>query len=227
MAKKSRTPRPPKVQAPKTRTSPKPGSRERNTRYMLYSLGGVGAVALAIALIVVTTGGGSGGPSRAEAATAMEAGGCTFKTVNGGEAGHVSDLGAKIKYSTNPPSTGRHFESPAVWDFYTDDAVAPIQAVHNLEHGGIVIWWGEKVPASTVEQLRAFYEDSPVSMLGTPLQGFGNKIGLSAWVKDKSGTNGIVATCTRYDENAFTTFRDAFRGKGPEGIPMEANQPGT
>ena len=40
---------------------------------------------------------------------------------------------------------------------------------------------------------------------------------------------GHIGVCTRYDAataKAFKAFRDAYRNKGPEGIPSSANQPG-
>jgi hypothetical protein len=232
---KSRTPRPPKVQAPKTRPhGPKakagaPAPSDRNTRYLLFALAGAGVIALAIvAVVLATAGGGSSRPSRAEVAAAMKAAGFSFKTVKGDTAGHhVTSLKAKIKYDTFPPSSGTHYYQPAVWDFYTDDAVNPIQAVHNLEHGGIVMWWGPKVPESTIEQMRSFYNESPNAMLGTQLKGLGDRIALSAWVQDKTGIHGEVAIGHRFDEKAFKAFRDAFRGEGPEKIPVDFNKPGT
>jgi hypothetical protein len=33
--------------------------------------------------------------------------------------------------------------------------------------------------------------------------------------------------CTKFDEDAFKAFRDAFRGKGPEGIKTSQNKRGT
>jgi len=193
---------------------------------MLYGLAGTGVVVLAavIVFIAVAAGGGSGDKNVVDA---MKKAGCTYKVVKGDSAGHhVTSLNAKIKYNTFPPSSGTHYYQPAVWDFYTDP-VNPIQVVHNEEHGGVIIWWGPDVPESTIEQLRNFYNEDPVSMFGTPIAGLGKKIALTAWTSDSDGIHGRVATCTRFDEKAFTAFRDAFRGKGPEGVPMEANQPGT
>lgn len=235
MPQKSRTPRPPKVQAPKTRPhGPKtrvsaPTASDRNTRYLLGALAGAGVIALVIVLIVIATGrGGSSRPSRADVAAALKAAGFSFKTVKGDTAGHhVTSLNAKIKYDTFPPSSGTHYFEPAVWGFYTDGAVNPIQAVHNLEHGGIVMWWGDKVPESTIDQLRGFYNESPNAMLGTELKGLGNRIALSAWVADKTGIHGEVAIGRRFDEKAYKTFRDAYRGEGPEKIPVDFNKPGT
>ncbi len=234
MPQKSRTPRPPKVQAPKTRPhGPKtrvgaPTARDRNTRYLLAGLGGIGVIALVIVLIVLATGGGgSDRPTRAEVAAAMKAAGFSFKTVTAAPAKHVTSLKAKVKYNTTPPSSGTHYAEPAVWDFYTDQPVPTILAVHNLEHGGIVIWWGEKTPEATIEQLRAFYNESPDAMLGTQLKGLGTKVALSAWVADKTGVHGEVAVGPRFDDKAFTTFRDAFRGLGPERFNVSDLKPGT
>jgi hypothetical protein len=224
--KKARTPRPPRVQAPKTRTGPREPS-DRNARLLLYALAGSGVLALAIGLVVIVAAGGSSSPTTSDVEVAMKAAGCTFKTVKGDSAGHhVTKLTAKIEYNTFPPSSGTHYFEPAVWDFYTEP-VNPIQAVHNLEHGGVVIWWGEQVPQSTIDQLRSFYLKAPVSMLGTPLKGLGTKVALSAWTKDSDGIHGRVAVCPRFDEKAFAAFRDAYRGKGPEAVPMSFNQPGT
>ncbi len=67
----------------------------------------------------------------------------------------------------------------------TPTPVNPRQVVHNEEHGAVVIWWGPKVPQSTVDQLRAFYNQQPdgdVRDARTP--GLGNKIALTAWTGD-------------------------------------------
>ena len=90
--------------------------------------------------------------------------------------------------------------------------------MHNLEHGGIVIQYGSKVPAATVDQLAAFVDKDPRGMLMAPLPELGAKIALTAWTH--------LAMCTRFDEKAYLAFRDAYRAKGPEGTPLNAMQPG-
>ena len=47
-------------------------------------------------------------------------------------------------------------------------------------------------------------------------------------IKSGSITNGqnVIATCPHFNEKAFTAFRDAFRGKGPERFPLSALAPG-
>jgi hypothetical protein len=99
----------------------------------------------------------------------------------------------------------------------------------------VIIWWGPGVPSSTVDQLEAFYRESPNSMLGTPYAKLGKKIALTAWTiddpanyyRDGNYGTGHIAICPKFDEDAFKAFRDAFRGKGPEGIPESSNTPGS
>jgi hypothetical protein len=255
VAKKSRTPPPPRsprpIQAPKRRDTPSRPGTGINFRDPKI-LGGAAAVALGavVAVVLVLVLGGKGGSdasgsSSAAVAKAMAAAGCTYvskpvlpptKDKTGLKGGFHLDsptLTSKVKWSTFPPSGGGHYPLWAVWGFYTQ-AVNPRQVVHNEEHGGVVLWWGPDVSQSEIAKLSSFYQSSPQGMLGTPIAGLGNKIAITAWTGDpkryyRSGYYGIghLATCTSFNQKAFTTFRDAFRGHGPEGIPLSADAPGT
>jgi len=175
------------------------------------------AVIVAIVAVVVTRDDG-GSTSTAPTADALRAAGCTYRHYPSEGRGHVSSLTATVKYKTFPPTSGTHFDVPAVWQRYTEPLV-PAQEVHNLEHGGVIIQYGDNVPEATVAKLVAFYDSSPNGMLLAPLPKLGNKIALTAWTQ--------LATCPRYDETAFAAFRDAFRGKGPERFPVSALTPGS
>ena len=137
-------------------------------------------------------------------------------------------------WSTSPPSAGAHYGLWAVWGFYRQP-VNPRQVVHNEEHGGVIIWWGPKVPTSTVDKLESFYGQKSDGMFGTPYAPLGNKIALTAWSGDskrvyyQKGWYGIghIAICSSFNQKAFATFRDAFRGKGPEGTPLSSDAPGS
>lgn len=230
MAQKVRTPPPPRrVQAPKTRAAPRD---ERQTRLILLAAAGLGFVGLAAVALFFAF--GSGGST--DVASAVRDAGGTFRTVKSpfhkGDHSDVPKLTTKVKWNTDPPSNGMHYGGIAVWDFY-DEPVNPRMVVHNLEHGGIAIWWGSDVPKETVDRLREWYSDDPLSMIGTPYPKLGDKIALTAWTGnprtyfDGDYGDGHIAIFPRFDEKAFDKFRDEFRGKGPEGIDMERNQPGT
>ena len=210
---------------------------------VLFAVSGVVGLAVVIGVIALTRGGGNSSSSPSGVAAEMRAAGCKFTTAKATSRQHVTSLAAENKYHTTPPSNGSHYYSPAVWGFYTTPA-NPVQVVHNEEHGGVILWWGSKVPQSTIDQLRSFYDSSPNAILVTPIENAtpgitypphkapGSNIYLSAWtteIKDGTPTNGknVIATCPRFDEKAFTAFRDQFRGKGPERFPVGNLTPGT
>ena len=191
---------------------------------MAFSASGIVALAIVIAVIALTT----GGASASGVESAMQAAGCTLTTMPAKSRHHVTSLDAKIKYNTDPPSNGSHYFQPAVWNFYDTTPADPIQVVHNEEHGGIILWWGNKVPSSTVDQLRAFYDSSPNAVLGTPYAKLGSKVAITAWTAPSGGMGeGHAAVCPTYNEKAFKAFRDAYRGKGPERFPVSVLTPGT
>jgi hypothetical protein len=243
--KKPRTPPPPrKVQAPLPRSGkssaakPTIGGAGLTHRRVLYGVTAAGAIALVAIVLVIVLGGGSSGGKKV--AALMQTAGCTFKTVTAyvpkGQPTHVNSLTKKLPWNTDPPSNGQHYPLWAVWGFYTEP-VNPRQVVHNEEHGGVVLWWGSRVSSATVEQLRAFYNEESTGSFGTPYPALGSKIAITAWTGDPVEYNqqkgyygqGHIATCPRYDaatKKAFEAFRKAYRGKGPEGIPLSADVAG-
>ena len=102
--------------------------------------------------------------------------------------------------------------------------------VHNLEHGGVFIQYGEDVPEATVRQLQAFYADHDRGTLLSPLPRLGKQIALGAWVTpsdDKPDEGkGYLMKCTRFDEAAFAAFLEEFQYKGPERFPADSLLPG-
>jgi hypothetical protein len=246
VAKKTRTPPPPrKVQAPKVRTGSNgragaPSEDERRRKLLLYGFGASGIVALGLVILLIILLGGnskSGGTSDAAVGKTMRAAGFSYSTnpIKAPPDGqvHLAKLTDKVSdWSTSPPDGGQHYYTPAPFNFY-DDAVPAKIAVHNQEHGGMIIWYGPKVSAATKGQLRNFWQESPNGILATPYAPLGSKIALTAWTGDPARYQrngywgeGHIAVGTRFDEKAFAAFRDAFRGKGPERFPLTSLAPG-
>jgi hypothetical protein len=247
--KKARTPPPPRtVQAPRRRDTKQRGNPLAEVpRWVWIVAGAVLVAAIAAAVYFGTSGGGSSASQdSASVKAAMLAAGCTYRDVDplppkhdptGARGGYHLDVPTlttptKGLWSTSPPSGGAHYPAWAVWGFYRTP-VNPRQVVHNMEHGGVVIWWGPNVPSSTVDQLEAFYNEQPDGMFGTPYASLGDKIALTAWTGDTSryyvdGYYGVghIAICPSFDQKAFGTFRSAYRGKGPEGIPLSDDEAG-
>ena len=229
MARKPRTPPPPRrVQAPKTRR-PERGGPSRSALLL-----GVAALALAAAV----AGGAyyflasdSEEEQRQSLQQVMRGAGCTFETAPALPAAtHIEDdNAAPEEWNTDPPTSGPHFGVPVIWGEY-EDPVQEARVVHNLEHGGIWISYGDGVPAAEVENIRRFYRDDPDAMLLSPRPSNGDDIALAAWFQPVEGEDGdaagVVAKCKRFDEAAFTDFRDTYRFKGPERFPRDALGPG-
>jgi len=224
------------VQAPQRRDTKSSNPLADVPRWVWFV--SVGVIVGVVLIGVILASGGSSTDAKA----AMLAAGCTYKDVKPfppkkdptNYHADVPTLSTPTKglWSTSPPSAGGHYGAWAVWGFYRTP-VNPRQVVHNEEHGAVVIWWGPKVPKSTVDQLEAFYNQQPDGVLGTPYASLGDKIALTAWTGNPAdyyhnGNFGMghIAVCSKFDQKAFDTFRNAYRGKGPEGIPLSADEPG-
>lgn len=231
MAKKSRTPPPPRG-GPKQRSAPAAPltDAERKQRLILYAVAGSGIVALAIVLVVLLAFGG--GSAAGDARAALTDAGCRLESFPETKGTHLTDFEAKPKeWNSYPPTSGPHHVQPAVYGFY-DEPVNLVQALHNLEHGAVVFYWGEDVADAEVASLRSWYDEEPLGLLGSPLPDLGNKIALTAWTADETASGeaangrGWLATCTTFDERAFSAFLDAYQFKGPERFPREQLAPG-
>jgi len=217
--KKSRTPPPPRrPQGPRQRTDSRTADAERRNRLILYGFAGTGVVGLLVVLALFAF---TGGSSANSVKKAMNEAGCTFKTYKAQpRTRHLTkDPPDKpFKYNSFPPSSGRHYFETLTYNFY-NEPVDKYRLVHNLEHGAVVVQWGSKVPRAQIDKIRSWWQNDPRGIVLAPLPALGDKIAEVAWTH--------VATCTRFDDGAFSKFRDTFQFKGPERIPPESMDPGA
>jgi hypothetical protein len=180
----------------------------------LLILGAILVVAAAAVGIAFAVGGG-------DESSGGSAGPCARQTFPPLGRSHVQQVAEDFEYNSFPPTSGPHAPVPAIWNIY-DRPVDQLALVHNLEHGGIVVQYGDGVPDETVQEIAAWYQDDPNGLVVAPLPGLGNRIALTAWTH--------LAMCSDFDEDAFDGFLSDYRGPGgdaPEKIPLEALQPGS
>ena len=230
--KKSRVPPPPRTsQGPQQRTSgpqrrvESGGPRRLNLWF----------VAIGVAIIVVAAIVGIVLATRGQAAeTSGPSGACTRQTFPPMGRQHIENLSPDFRYNSYPPTSGPHYppgpKAPAVWGIY-DTPIDETALVHNLEHGGVVVQYGSDVPQSTIDQITAWYQDDPNGIVvapiwpniqATPPKDAKDKIFLTSWTH--------LMTCPTFDEGAFTSFRDDFRGPtgdAPEKFPLSSLTPGN
>lgn len=220
--KKPKTPTPPRrVQAPQVRqTTRTPDDMGARQRVILYAIAGSGVVALIVVVALVVLGGGNSNAKAA--ANALTAAGCQYRSYPiQPRAPHYTSLNPSPPPSWNsfPPTSGLHYGQWVLWGDYTEP-VPLIKEVHNLEHGGVIIQYGNKVPQSDIAPINDLWQQDSNAMLVAPLPKLGNKIALTSW--------GQWAECTHFNKNAFSKFISAFRYHAPESgiFPKSALEPG-
>lgn len=219
----------PRVQAPKQRTTSDPGAAARKRRNLLLGAGGLGLLLVAVVAVVALAGFGGTTDARPK----LEAAGCTLQVEPAKTAAHsIRDPGASSdKWNTDPPTNGPHYGVAAIFGSYAEP-LEQARVIHDLEHGGIFIQYGAKVPEATVLQLRDFYADHKPGTILAPLPRLGEKIALGAWVVTPEELaagdlgNGYLATCTTFDDGAFSAFFDEFQFRGSHGNDPAVLQPG-
>ena len=185
----------------------------------MLAFAALGVILLGGVLALVAFGGDDGGSS------AIGSKACKEESFPGLEPKHLSNPDANVTYNSFPPSSGPHYQQPAPWGIY-EDPVKQTILVHNLEHGGIVLQYGD-VGGETVKEIQSFYQGDPNGLIVAPYPKLGKKIALTAWNEDRyarnqsepgqvDAGNGYVMTCTQWDADAAAKFRDERRNKAGE-----------
>jgi hypothetical protein len=190
-------------------------------RTLMIAGGAIGALVVIAIIVVVATAGGGGSSSGADPgslAANAKAAGCTFKSYPSQGRQHTS---GKVKYKTNPPTSGPHNPVPAPDGIYAPgNEPAPENAVHSLEHGRIEFEYKPGTSASDIAKLRSLAESEFNGTAAYHTLMFRNNTNMPtqfaavAWTK--------LLTCDRLSPQAMDVmrqFRQAYTDKGPEFIP--------
>jgi hypothetical protein len=192
------------VQRVKPRLPPRP------SRAAALAFAGLTAF-LTIAAVLVVQG------RRSQFVRTLRAGGCVLSSFPEQPRRHTTVLPPSFRYNSFPPTSGPHARRPVPWSAYIDMSVPELAVVHNLEHGGIVVQYGRRVPPKVRLQIATWYFDHATGVVTAPLPRLGSKIALTAWRHR--------ALCNRFDDRAFTLFRRTYLRKGPERVPVSRLQP--
>ena len=204
-----------------------------------YGAGGALALAAVVVLIVLATGGDGGGTDAQAAevfpdggsvpeqtifdvAPAAKAAGCTLRDVKATSREHTTSLSTHVKYSTNPPTSGRHYQIPAQDGIYGDPPQDE-ELVHGMEHGRVIFWVKPSIPEEQRANIRALVDDDSYQMFLVPRAKMPYAVAATAWDADP-GPNGTgkLMTCNEVNDktyDALAAFRDEHRSQGPEPIP--------
>ena len=137
--------------------------------------------------------------------------------VPGGGVGQHVPVGQTVAYDSYPPTSGTHAASPTTWGLHTEP-VADEVAVHNLEHGGVVVSQNN-ISADDLAKLRALLTSYPKDQYGEV------KLLIRPYDKVPAGTftltawNWIDERLTAYDDVRVRAFLDAHLNKCCESQP--------
>jgi Protein of unknown function (DUF3105) len=185
---------------------------------ILYAISGAGFLALiVVVLIVVLVGGGSNAKA---AIKTIRAQGCQYRKYPAlPRTPHYASLNPKPapQWNSFPPTSGRHYYQPLPFGLYSE--VQPeIRLVHNLEHGAVILQYGDKVSTQQVSEIRTWYQKDANALVVAPLPKLGSKVALTAWTE--------WVECDGFDAKAANAFRKAFRYHAPEQFPKSYLEPG-
>ena len=179
-------------------------SRSLDWRVLL--IGGILVLGVAILAVVLLFGGG-GNPDPAGIGVRQPDAGGT----------HIPEGQQGTGYTSVPATSGQHWNtatSPGPWGVYST-AQPQERMIHNLEHGGIVIWYqptqiapADLTALTQLVQQQITTERFKVILVPWSGADFAHPIAVTAW-------NGLLYLDTA-DLDKIRTFTDAHYGKAPE-----------
>ncbi len=213
---------------------------QRRKQLVGYGAGGLLVLAVTVILMVVLAGsGGSDGNSDPAAGVlpdggevpdqkvadlnqAARAAGCELRSFKATSREHTEDLAEQIGYSSEPPTSGRHFVQEAEDGAY-DESPDVKQLVHTMEHGRVIVWFKRGLPKQQRANLAALFEEDTYQMVITPdPTGSKYQVAATAWnAEPEPNGTGRLMGCPKMSRDVFDAiraFKDEHRSNGPEAV---------
>lgn len=123
---------------------------------------------------------------------------------------HISVGADHPPYNSNPPTSGWHWPQPAPWGSY-DEEQPDEQLIHNLEHGGVNVFYRPDLPKDQVDRLKDLVRPYRVKVILAPRAANDTPIAMTSW--------GRILKLETFDEQRISTFVRNNRNRGPEFVP--------
>jgi Protein of unknown function (DUF3105) len=169
-------------------------------------LGGAGAlVVVALIGVVVFATNVFGSDKLAGMKTLVKNGTCVetdFKKSMG--RAHTTNPKTKIVYTqSDPPTSGKHYQTPPPLMIY-DEPVPQWILLHALEHGNVLVQYGDKVSTADKAALRAAVLNHRERTLMAPYPKLGTRVVYTAWQR--------MLSCQGFQEAALTGAQAKWAG---------------
>jgi hypothetical protein len=123
-----------------------------------------------------------------------------------------------VPYNSNPPTSGYHLGGGiAPWGVHTQP-ISDKLVVHNLEHGGVVMYYRQDADKATVDQMTSLARDiqqqTPcIVLMPRPVDQLDAPIAVTAWT--------WMLKLQSFDNNAIRSFIRSHINQGPEKVGCE------
>lgn len=153
---------------------------------------------------------------------AADAAGCEVRSYEVASRDHV-DPRATVRYSSNPPTSGRHAPVPAQDGAYEESPNVK-ELVHTLEHSRVIVWFKRDLPRKARASLKAYFDHDSYQLVLVPeTTGMEYDVAATAWHRNpRPRGTGRLLGCPEYSDDVYTAlerFKERNRGRGPEAIP--------
>jgi len=185
--------------------------------WRLLAIGGVLLVGVIIIALVLVMG---GTPDPSAGATQPDDG---RTHITDGASCRAPDAPAECgasPYSSLPATSGPHWGTPAAWGAYST-AQNESQLIHNLEHGGIVIWYDpDALDDAEVSELTSYVQGQAASGISGRF-----KFIVSPWGGAEELGSPVVVTAWRHSLQLETFDMSAIRAFADENYLKYAPEP--
>lgn len=123
---------------------------------------------------------------------------------------HIAVGAEHPPYNSNPPTSGQHWPQPAPWGIY-DEEQPDEQLVHNLEHGGVNVFYKPDLPKDQLARLEDFVRSYRVKVILAPRSANDSLVALTSW--------NHILKLNEFDEEKIKSFIKTNRNRGPEFVP--------
>jgi len=118
---------------------------------------------------------------------------------------HIATGGEPVTYNSNPPTSGPH-AGPAPWEFNAEE-IPDINAIHNIEHGGIWISY-KNIDDESIATLGEIARQNSASVIVSPRESNDSSISVASW--------GRLMHLDTVDENRIKEFIRQNKNRSPE-----------
>lgn len=118
---------------------------------------------------------------------------------------HIAADAPAITYNSNPPTSGPH-AGEVPWGF-SETSIPDVNAIHNLEHGGIWITYKD-ISDEQIDELRQLAKRNSQSVVVSPREDNDTAIAVASW--------GRLMTLDTADVVKIQSFINQNKNRSPE-----------